>query len=57
MVYSGKIRWLQVENWDKKRRRGKKPNPIVVEGKHEAIISEEIWNLVQARRQNKSFKQ
>lgn len=56
-VYSGKIRWLQVENWDKKRRRGKNPNPIVVEGKHEAIISDELWNLVQARRQSKSFKQ
>lgn len=22
-IYNGKIRWLQVENWDKKRRRGK----------------------------------
>lgn len=56
-VYSGKIRWLQVENWDKKRRRGKNPVPIIVEGKHDAIISDDLWNLVQARRQSKSFKQ
>ncbi|WP_194840872.1 recombinase family protein [Filobacillus milosensis] len=56
-VYIGKIRWLQVENWDKKRRRGKNPNPILVDGEHEAIISEELWNIVQARRQSKSFKQ
>jgi site-specific DNA recombinase len=56
-IYSGKIRWLQVENWDKKRRRGKNTNPILVEGKHEAIISEELWNIVQGRRQSKSFKQ
>jgi site-specific DNA recombinase len=56
-IYNGKIRWLQVENWDKKRRRGKNANPILVEGKHEAIISDEIWNIVQARRQSKSFKQ
>jgi site-specific DNA recombinase len=56
-VYIGKIRWLQVENWDKKRRRGKNTNPIVVDGKHEAIISDELWNLAQARRQSKSFKQ
>jgi site-specific DNA recombinase len=56
-VYNGKIQWLQVENWDKKRRRGKNANPILVEGKLEAIISDEIWNLVQAKRQSKSFKQ
>lgn len=56
-IYNGKIRWLQVENWDKKRRRGKNANPILVEGKHEAIISDELWNIVQARRQSKSFKQ
>jgi site-specific DNA recombinase len=56
-IYNGKIRWLQVENWDKKRRRGKNANPILVEGKHEVIISNELWNIVQARRQNNSFKQ
>jgi len=56
-IYNGKIRWLQVEDWDKKRRRGKNVNPIVVEGKHEAIISNELWNLVQARRKSRSFKQ
>ncbi|WP_335871877.1 recombinase family protein [Bacillus sp. 2205SS5-2] len=56
-VYIGKIRWLQVENWDKRRRKGKNPNPIIVDGKHESIISNESWSIVQARRQSKSFKQ
>jgi site-specific DNA recombinase len=56
-IYVGKIRWLQVENWDKKRRRGKNANPILVDGKHKANISDELWNIVQARRQSKSFKQ
>ncbi|WP_246483862.1 recombinase family protein [Heyndrickxia vini] len=56
-IYNGKIRWLQIENWDKKRRRGKNPNPILVAGKHEAIISDELWNIVKSRRQSKSFKQ
>ncbi|MCF6139086.1 recombinase family protein [Pseudalkalibacillus berkeleyi] len=56
-VYNGKIRWLQVENWDKKRRRGKNSNPIIVDGNHQAIIPNELWNIVQARRQSKSFKQ
>jgi len=40
-----------------KRRKGKNPDPIIVEGQHEAIISDELWSLVQARRKSKSFKQ
>ncbi len=56
-VYNGKIRWLQVENWDTKRRKGKNPNPILVKGKHTAIIPDELWAVVQARRKSKSFKQ
>jgi site-specific DNA recombinase len=56
-LYIGKIRWLQVENWDKKRRRGKNAIPIVVDGKHESIISDELWDIVKAQRQSKSFKQ
>ncbi|MCU9602249.1 recombinase family protein [Pallidibacillus thermolactis] len=56
-VYIGKIRWLQFENWDTQRRRGKNPNPIRVDGKHEAIISDELWSIVQARRKSRSFKQ
>lgn len=56
-VYNGKISWLKVENWDTKRRKGKNPNPILVEGKHQAIIADDLWHLVQARRKSKSFKQ
>jgi site-specific DNA recombinase len=57
VVYNGKISWLKVENWETKRRKGKNLNPIVVEGKHQAIVSNELWNIVQARRNSKSFKQ
>ncbi|KIO65357.1 hypothetical protein B4065_2655 [Caldibacillus thermoamylovorans] len=57
VIYNGKISWLKFENWESKRRKGKNPNPIIVEGKHEAIISDELWNVVQARRKSKSFKQ
>lgn len=43
-VYVGKIRWGQYENWEKYRRsRGKSNNVITAQGKHEAIISEEMW--------------
>ncbi|WP_230200263.1 recombinase family protein [Bacillus niameyensis] len=57
VIYNGKISWLKVENWDTKRRKGKNPNPILVEGQHEAIVSDELWSVVQARRKSKSFKQ
>ncbi|MEH7114288.1 recombinase family protein [Neobacillus niacini] len=57
VIYNGKISWLKVENWDTKRRRGKNPNPILVEGQHEAIISDELWSIVQTRRKSRSFKQ
>lgn len=57
VIYNGKISWLKVENWDTKRRRGKNPNPILVDGQHKAIISDELWSVVQARRKSKSFKQ
>ncbi|MCY8807969.1 recombinase family protein [Bacillus atrophaeus] len=56
-VYNGKISWLKVENWDKKRRKGRNENPILVKGQHDAIINDELWSLVQARRKSKSFKQ
>ncbi|WP_233192398.1 recombinase family protein [Sporosarcina sp. P26b] len=56
-TYVGKIRWLQVEDWDTKRRKGKNLNPILVEGKHEAIIGDELWSLVESRRKSRSFKQ
>lgn len=56
-VYNGKISWLKVENWDKKRRKGRNENPILVQGQHDAIINDELWSLVQARRKSKSFKQ
>lgn len=57
VIYNGKISWLKFENWDSKRRKGKNPNPILVEGKHEPIISDELWSVVRARRKSKSFKQ
>lgn len=57
VIYNGKISWLKVENWDTKRRRGKNPNPILVDGQHDTIITDELWSVVQARRKSKSFKQ
>lgn len=53
-MYVGRIRYNHHENWSEKRRRGRNPNPILVEGKHEAIIPEELWENVQELMNKKS---
>lgn len=47
-AYKGYIRFNQVVDWEKKRRKGKNPNPIVVKGNHEPIIDEATWEKAQA---------
>ena len=46
-IYVGTIRYNRFEGWSEKRRRGKNSNPILTEGKHEAIIDNELWAKVQ----------
>lgn len=46
-IYVGKVRYRNYIDWNTKRRRGKNANPIIVQGKHVAIISESQWNRVQ----------
>lgn len=46
-VYIGKVRYDVRRNWNEKRRTNINPNPIIAEGKHEAIISDELWEQVQ----------
>lgn len=49
-LYAGKVRYARYRNWDKKRRNGKNDKPLLVDGKHEAIISPELWGRVSDRR-------
>lgn len=51
-LYIGKIRFNKQQDWNKKRRKGTNPSPIIVDGEHEAIISQEVWDKVQARYAN-----
>lgn len=53
--YNGKIRFNRYENWSNKRRRGKSAEPIIANGKHEAIIHDELWEKVQFLLKKKSF--
>lgn len=49
-LYAGKVRYARYRNWDKKRRNGKNTKPLLVDGKHEAIIDLELWDRVSDRR-------
>lgn len=42
-------------NWSDKRRRGKSTQPIIVEGQHEAIVTNDLWNKVQFLIQKRSI--
>ncbi|WP_158095136.1 recombinase family protein [Gottfriedia luciferensis] len=46
-LYKGYIRFNQVIDWEKKRRKGKNPDYILVKGIHEPIIDEKIWDKAQ----------
>lgn len=47
-TYIGQNRWSNYQNWDTCRRKGKNQEPIIVKGIHEAIISIELWEKIQA---------
>nr|WP_114788089.1 recombinase family protein [Lactiplantibacillus plantarum] len=49
-LYVGKVRYARYRNWDKKRRNGKNDKPLLVAGKHKAIISQALWKRVTERR-------
>ncbi|MUT67456.1 recombinase family protein [Paenibacillus sp. NEAU-GSW1] len=53
--YNGKIRYNRYENWSNMRRRGKSTEPIIADGRHEAIIHDALWEKVQFLLQKKSF--
>lgn len=55
-VYIGKVRFDVRRNWSEKRRQNINPNPIIAEGIHKPIISDELWNRVQGIMKQKSGK-
>lgn len=46
-VYIGKVRYNVRQNWSEKRRRNINPDPIIVDGIHDAIIDVATWEKVQ----------
>ena len=57
-VYKGFVRFNNHQNWAVQRRGGKSDenDVILVKGKHEAIISEDVFDQVHEKLASKSFK-
>ena len=55
-VYIGKIRYNLRPNWSEKRRKVTNSNPLIVDGRHEAIIEQELWDKVQSMLQTSKGK-
>ena len=55
-VYIGKLRYNVKQDWSEKRRRNINPNPIIVDGIHDAIINNEVWDKVQKIMKSKQGK-
>ena len=55
-VYIGKIRYNLRQEWSENRRRTINPEPIIVDGIHDAIIDMDTWDRVQAIMESKKGK-
>ncbi|SHK53306.1 site-specific DNA recombinase [Paramaledivibacter caminithermalis DSM 15212] len=55
-TYVGKIRFNRYVDYANKRRKGKNEDFILVEGQHEAIITEEVWEKAQEIRDTRAAK-
>lgn len=56
-LYKGYVRYARYKKWSEKRRKGKNPDPIIVKGIHEPIVSEELWEMAANIRRNTDTKQ
>jgi site-specific DNA recombinase len=55
-IYIGKIRYNQQKNWAEKRRKGRNLDYLLVDGSHEPIITTELWENVQQKLSQRSYK-
>lgn len=55
-IYIGKIRYNQLQNWSEKRRNGKNPDYLLVDGTHESLIATELWESVHQKLGRRSYK-
>lgn len=55
-VYAGYIRYNVRRDWNEKRRNNINPDPVIVKGNHEAIISEDVWKIAKEVYKTRSCK-
>ncbi|CAM3648000.1 Resolvase [Marinicrinis lubricantis] len=55
-IYIGKIRYNQLQDWSEKRRKGKNPDYLLVDGTHESLIAPELWESVHQKLGRRSYK-
>lgn len=48
--YIGKIQFAKYKDWNEKRRKGLNDKPVIAQGKHSPIISQDLWDKVQMRK-------
>ncbi|MCM3112831.1 recombinase family protein [Lederbergia lenta] len=55
-IYAGYIRYNVRRDWNEKRRNNFNPDPIIEKGKHEPLITQEVWeqakNIMKGRGEN-----
>ncbi|WP_210139982.1 recombinase family protein [Staphylococcus sp. GDY8P54P] len=54
--YIGKIQFAKYKDWNDKRRKGLNDKPVIAEGKHTPIISQDLWDKVQTRKKQVNKK-
>ncbi|RIM19066.1 recombinase family protein [Staphylococcus chromogenes] len=48
--YIGQIQFAKYKDWNEKRRKGINDKPVIAQGKHSPIISQDLWDKVQMRK-------
>lgn len=48
--YIGQIQFAKYKDWNEKRRKGINDKPVIAQGKHSPIISQDLWDKVQIRK-------
>ncbi|HEF5700865.1 MULTISPECIES: recombinase family protein [Bacillaceae] len=55
-LYAGFIRYNVRRDWSEKRRNNINPNPVIVKGQHEPIISDDIWEQTKSIMKSRTGK-
>ncbi|KAA2396099.1 recombinase family protein [Bacillus cereus] len=55
-IYAGYIRYNVRRDWNEKRRNNINPDPVIVQGQHKPIISEDTWKIAQQVYKERSVK-